>query len=571
MAAKVLNIEVGDQTIEVCRAARKGKGIRVFDSFLFPTPENCVSDGAVLNPELVAQELKAQLSSHGLQGISNVVFVQSSSKTVIREIKLPRMKKNLISTAIRTNADDYFPIDLQSYHLTYSLLETATNKKPYNRILVMASPLSLLESYFQLAEKAGLTLKSIDTRGNSQYQLLKNIDSKGVTAYIDVSGASCIISFMKDNKLLMQRTFAFGVEELISHYMRVSDKTAADYLAALDETDTTSPAFVANKLLSLSDVQNDLSRLLNSIMRSFDYFNSNQIDITVTHIVLIGLNRHIIGLRELVAEATGLETTFIDEIPDFAVITDKAQIAPSFISCIGAAIAPLDLLPPQFVSPKKKPVPKDNKSNRFSIAAAAVIISIAVLVSVLTYLSYSSTEKKLIDTENEISSLQPAKAAYDCYTAYQESEKQVNALSEGEDSPNSKLVDFFKELEQKMPSSILLLSANCETDGVTMNITVGSYTDAAAVISALRSFDSLSAVEVSDLTSAKDELGFVRVSFTAACTYGTNPYLNSVNPYDALIASASPSPDASPDTSGNTAAAASPSPSTGTATQTQGQ
>ena len=570
MAANVLNIEVGDQTIAVCRTGRKGKGIRVFDSFLFTTPENCVSDGAILNPQLLSQVLKDQLSSHGLRNINNVIFVMSSSKTVIREIKLPHIKQKLISAAIKTNAEDYFPIDLQSYHITYSILENATTEKPYCRVLVMASPLSLLEGYFQLAEKTGLTLKSIDTSGNSQYQLLKNINSKGLTAYVDVSGASSTISFLKDDKLLMQRTFSFGAEELIFHYMRVSNKTAEDYLAALDETDVTSPNFAAGNQLSASDVQNDLSRLLNSIMRSVDYFNSTQPDISVARIVLVGLNRHIIGLRELVAETTGLETTYLDEIADFAEITSNAKEAPSFISCIGGAIAPLDLLPPQFVQSKKKFVSEKNKSSRFGIAVASIIIGTSVIISLLSYLSYLSSANKLIDTKNEINNLQPAKDAYDYYTAYKESEKAVNALSAGEDTPNSKLVNFFKELEQKMPSSIILLSADCQANGVSMNITVGSYTDAAAVISALRSFDSLCAVSVTDLSTQKDETGTKRVSFTAICTYGTNPYLNNVNPYSDIFTSPSPSADTSSGTAASASTEIVPSPSPSTAVGTQG-
>jgi len=205
MAAKVLNIEICDQTISVCRTARKGKGLRVFDSFVFPTPQGCVLDGVISNPTLLANELKLQFASHGLQKARNVNFSLSSSKIAVREVKLPPMKKKLIATAILTNSADYFPIDLKSYHITYSILDFATSAKPFNRILVLAVPISMIEGYFLLAERAGLTIKAIDSSGNSQFQALKQLNLKGVTVFADVGSFSSSVSFVHDGKLLLQR------------------------------------------------------------------------------------------------------------------------------------------------------------------------------------------------------------------------------------------------------------------------------------------------------------------------------------------------------------------------------
>ena len=68
-----------------------------------------------------------------------------------------------------------------------------------------------------------------------------------------------------------------------------------------------------------------------------------------------------------------------------------------------------------------------------------------------------------------------------------------------------------------------------------MNVTTGSYTDAAAVIKEFRSFESISVVDVSSVSRDKDESGTERVSFSVICTYGTNPYTNGINPYEELV------------------------------------
>ncbi|PKM72347.1 MAG: hypothetical protein CVU91_10130 [Firmicutes bacterium HGW-Firmicutes-16] len=570
MAAKVLNIEICDQTISICRTARNGKSVRVFDSFVFPTPEGCVSDGVILNPTLLANELRMQLASHGITRTKSTIFSLASSKIAAREVKLPPMKNKLIAAAIRTNSTDYFPIDLKSYHIAYYVLDTASSAKPYSRILVMAVPVSMIEGYFLLAERSGLSIKAIDSSGNSQYQALKQINLKGVTVFADVGSASSVVSFMRDGKLLLQRTFAFGADELTAHYMSLSGKTKEDYLEVLHEMDITHSEFAADKLLSLGDIQSDLERLVSGVMRSIDYFNSSQWDAAVTRVVLIGLNRHLVGLRDLIAEATGLETLYLDDIPDFAQFTNTAPDAPAFVNCIGCSIAPLDLIPKQFLPSRRITVDDDDSSVIPGVIMCGIIVVGAILLSVSSWLSYATTVDDLRDVQTEINSLQSAVQTYNQYISYQESQKSVDSLSYIAVNPNTKLVGFFEELEDKMPSSILLLSATCTNDGVSLNITVGSYTDAASVISSLREFESIAQIQISGLNRSLNEVGIERVSFSANCLYGANPYKNKINPYSEFIYSDG-TPVGTTDTATNTAPSTTTDAAASSASDLQGQ
>jgi len=532
MAAKALNIEVCDQTISVCRTARHGKAVRISDAFVFPTPENCVSDGVILNAELLAVELRKQLTLHGVGRTKNVVFSLSSSRVAVREVKLPPMKKKLIASAVATNAEDYFPIDLKSYHITYTILEAASGAKPYNRLLVLAVPVSVIEGYFQFAEKASLTIKAIDSCGNSQYQAVKQFDFKGVSVFMDVDSASCIVSFIREGKLLLQRTFSFGADELLNHYMTLSGKTRADFVQVIHETDATHPDFAADKLLSLTDVQNDLQRLVGGVLRSIDYFNSSQSGIGVARIVLMGLNRHIVGLRELIADSTGIETLFLDNIPEFAQFTGSYPGAPDYVACIGCTLAPLNLIPKQYQPAKRLTAETDDSTIVPGIILCSIIVAGAILISASSWLNYVSALNDLLTVQNEIGNLQTAQQTYQSYVSFQDAENTVNALLVSTESKNADLVSFLAELEDKLPSSLLVTSISCTNEGVSMNLSVGSYTEAAALISALRSFESLERVEVSDLSRSANEAGQGRVSFSINCFYGYNPYLGNVNPYN---------------------------------------
>ena len=546
MAANTVQIEVCDQIVKVCCAVKKGKKLRVSDAFLFQTPEGCVLDGVILNPAALSEELKNQLDAHGLGRVKNVEFALTSNKIAVREARLPQMKPKLIGSAIRTNAEEYFPVDLENYHIAYSVLESIPGADGFIRVMAYAAPISLLLGYSQLAEGAGLTVKGLDCAGNAQYQALKNVNSaQSVTIFVDAGTGSSVISFMLGDRLLMQRAFAFGADELVTHYQTASGHAEDDYLGALRETDITSASFAAANVLSAEDAQDDLGRFVGGIVRTIDFFNSSKWDSAATRVVLAGPLRHIYGLREQLADATGLETDFLDDLPEFAAFTGAEPDAAAYLACIGSILAPLDLV--SCVANGGKPaVPTGALTPKLGLILCAVCVVAAVLMAVLSVHNYTAAQQQVADTQKQIDALAPAKKAYDTYVSYTKSQKDLNKIIDLSKTPNEQLKAFFTELEAKMPSSILLLSADCTDEGIAMNITVANYSDAAAAVAELREFTSIADLQVSEVAQADSDTGASRVSFSVTCTYGKNPYLNSLNPYQSVIApSPSPSADAS--------------------------
>ena len=558
MAAKSVQIEVCDQITKVCRVEKKGKRVRVSDAFVFQTPEASVQDGVIVNPSVLGEELKNQLEAHGLGDVKNAVFTLSSNKIAVREARLPYMKPKLVGSAVLTNAQEYFPVDLQNYNITYSLLDSVSGADGFVRVMAYATPTSLLDGYAQLAQECGLVIKGVDASGNSQYQVLRNLGSReGVSIYVDVGPGSSVISFVYGDKLLMQRAFAFGADELVTHYLSAAGRPENDYIGALRGIDTTSGAFDASSVLSEQDLQDDLSRFVGGIVRTIDFFNTGKWDSAATRVVLMGPLRHIVGLREQLAEATGLETVFLDDLDEFTAFTNAAPDAAAYVSCIGSILAPLDIAPYFSQNGKKQKPGANDVSLKPGIAALIIFTAAAIVLAVAAMHNYSVAQKQVADTQSQIDALAPAQKAYNTYVAYDKSQKALNEVIAQTKTPNAELKAFFSELENKMPSSILLLSADCTEEGISMNVTVANYQDAAAAIAELREFTSISDIQVSEATTDKDDAGVSRVSFSLTCTYGKNPYLNSENPYQSVIAP-SPSPgaeaSASPDASASPAA-----------------
>jgi len=552
MAGKILNIEIDDRLTKVCLSQPKGKSIQIKKSFLFQTPENAVNDGVIADPKALAEALGKELQSHDLREMKNAVFTLTSGKVATREVLLPPVKDNKIKSIVEANATEYFPVDLSRYHITYSLLERVTGDEPGCRVLVLAVPMSVLEGYFKLAELAGLSIQAIDYYGNSQYQALRGVTGKGVCMYVNVDCSHSLVTFMRGPKFLMQRSFNFGGDELILSYMNAAGLKAESYVAALKTCSAPDPQFLKDGSITQAAVDESLGRLVSSIVRTIDYFNSNHWEMQVEGIVLMGACSHIVGLLDMVGNAAGVHTTYLDDSPMISTLTNAAQSVSCFISCIGSNLSPLDFMPSQFKVDKKKRKEAGQKTSSlvpsFLICAGCLIIAIG-----LGFFGYTRYQKALSANKaakDEIASLSYTRDVYNTYNTYQKNVDTLEAFKTSLDTPNDKLTAFIEELEKKMPSQILILSASCTRDGITMNITLPSFDAVAVVLVELRTFESISNVTASTIAEQTDGSGSTYVSLTVQCAYGTNPYLSGADPY----ASPTPSPTAPP------APAASPAP-----------
>lgn len=530
MASKVLNIEIGDRLTKVCLSIPKGKTYQIKNSFMFQTPDNAVADGVITAPDILATKLKEQLTANGIGDAKAAVFSLTSGKVATREVMLPPVKDNRIKGIVESNASEYFPIDMSRYHITYKLLERISKGEETGcRVLVLAAPLSLLETYFKLASLAGLSIHAIDFSGNSQYQALRTLRSEGVTMYVNVDCNNSFVTFIQDGKLILQRAFTFGGDELILSYMAAAGKSSDEYVSALHDCSQEEPQFLKDGVMSASDVTDNLSRLVSSIVRSTDYFNSNHWDVQVEKVVLMGPCSHLVGLIGMVGNGTGLETAYLDDIPGITSFANVAESASFYISCIGSSIEPVDFVPPQFKPEKKRLLGKREKSDEHSIRdgiiICAVCLAAAIGLSAVAILGYYDARETKAKVEEQIAELSYTRDTYNTYTEYQTGADALTQLAASIDSPNDGLTGFISELEEKMPSEILILSATCTRDSVSMNITVPSFDDVAVVLVQLRTFQSINNLNISSVSEAVDEAGVSSVSFSISCNYGTNPYI----------------------------------------------
>ena len=121
MAGKVVSIEIGNALTKVALVDYKAKNTKVYNAFVFATPEGTIDDGYIKNSEEFCETLSSKLAEYSI-GERRAVFAVSSSKIANREVSLPYVSKDKIMSMVRANATDYFPVDIKNYHLSYQML-----------------------------------------------------------------------------------------------------------------------------------------------------------------------------------------------------------------------------------------------------------------------------------------------------------------------------------------------------------------------------------------------------------------------------------------------------------------
>ena len=173
MAGKVLSIEVGYALTKVCEMDYRAKKPRVYHYFSVPTPDGILADGMITVTEEFVNLLKTEMANNKMR-TKDAVFTISSSKIASREIKIPYCKESNIGNLVKMNLSDYFPIDVSRYLSAYSILEVegaapadeeekgkAKPKPTGYRLLILAAPEDIIESYKLLAAALKLNVKEI--------------------------------------------------------------------------------------------------------------------------------------------------------------------------------------------------------------------------------------------------------------------------------------------------------------------------------------------------------------------------------------------------------------------------
>ena len=542
MNNRVLSIEISNSFTKICEIDYKVKKPKVYKVLTVETPEGVVVDGMLQPTQEYADHLVNALGTNGIR-TKRVIFTISSTRVASREVQIPNVKANKIEALVKTNANDYFPVDLTQYEIGHYLAGGLTEDGKL-RVMALAVPKALLNSYYQLAQMCGWEVECFDYSSNSLYQILRDEKTETVTMMIKIDENSTIVTVLSAGKVLLQRTVAYGVQDAIETMIASGAYAVNDPMSAVERFQKKT---CLNRVLHQGDklweenagrwededagnvevtaarqkITSSLETLIVGVSRVIDFYDSRNGDNPIQKTFVTGLGGSFSGMSKLFTNCLERKVHTLSDMEDKIGMSKaiRSTRPAAYISCLGAVLAPVGLIDKSQQKAKGMTVVSGTNYTFVSVAVLVlgVILSIAMAVTSLT--RYFGTVAENVALQARVEELQPAQAVYNDYLATAAQYDKYQYLYEYTENPNENLVEFINELEQILPSSFWTNSFSSDMEGISMSVTVEGKAAAARTILNIRNMESIEDVQISNITDSKDEAGKSTVTFSITGTY----------------------------------------------------
>lgn len=542
MNNRVLSIEIGNSFTKICEIDYKVKKPKVYKVLTVETPEGVVVDGMLQPTQEYADHLVNALGTNGIR-TKRVIFTISSTRVASREVQIPNVKANKIEALVKTNANDYFPVDLTQYEIGHYLAGGLTEEGKL-RVMALAVPKALLNSYYQLAQMCGWEVECFDYSSNSLYQILRDEKSEKVTMMIKIDENNTIVTVLSAGKVLLQRTVAYGVQDAIETMIASGAYAVNDPMSAVERFQKKT---CLNRVLHQGDklweenagrwededagnvevtaarqkITSSLEPLIVGVSRVIDFYDSRNSNTPIERTYVTGLGGSFSGMSKLFTNCLERKVHTLSEMDDKIGMSKaiRSTRPAAYISCLGAVLAPVGLIDKSTQKAKGLTVVSGTNYTFVSVAVLVlgVILSIAMAVTSLT--RYFGTVAENVALQARVEELQPAQTVYNEYLSTAAQYDKYKYLYEYTENPNENLVEFINELEQILPSSFWTNSFSSDMEGISMSVTVEGKAAAARTILNIRNMESIEDVQISNITDTQNELGKSAVTFSITGTY----------------------------------------------------
>lgn len=534
---KVLTVEITNESITIIEVSPSiKKQTNVHNALIFETPEDAYEDGALRDVEKLASAIREQLDANGITN-KNVIFILSSSKVVNREVLIPEVKENKVKGIVDANASEYFPVNIEDYVVSHSILEHVVNedKSKQLKLMVVAAPLTMVKSYYELGSMLGLNVQSIDYVGNSMLQLIKTQTSATMTTMvIQLGSESTILNIVKGDTLLLQRTVPYGTNAVVTEVMDEKDVDA-----------TTAMTLLQNERLITVDFDDNAATgafryLINNIGRVIDYYVTKNPDKPIDDVFLTGDGALIRGIDGLFKIQLNIQTRIMDSLYNvkFDPKIDLKIYNPVYlIAPIGAAFAPMGFRPTEV---KTKGSASDADLMKYGVAVLVVGVIVAAASIGVTTVMKNNEQAKQASLNAQIAAIADIDQIISDYDAVVAKYKDIKMMYDQTRTLNENFNMLFDDLEKNQPKEVSIQSFSSSDGGVNIGATAKSLDAIAKFIIQLKKIECIDNAFVPSYTENVDDAGNKTYTFTVTANFVSmvqdeDPELEEQNTGDATL------------------------------------
>lgn len=207
----VVGLNIGTSTIKAVELLPGRGGIEVMGLGIMPTPDDTMSNGVIVAPDVLGGAIKDMLSSSGIRSKAVVSSVAGQSSLVIRIIEVPKMSDSELKETMSYEIERHIPFAATEVMMDYKPLHPADeNPDAQNmEVLLCVAQEDMINAHVQTLEAAGLLPRAIDVEplaaARATIELLGEPTPGETVGILNIGSSIADISVMRDGLLTFTR------------------------------------------------------------------------------------------------------------------------------------------------------------------------------------------------------------------------------------------------------------------------------------------------------------------------------------------------------------------------------
>ncbi len=286
-------IDVSDLSLKMVKLKRKRNFYTLSSWGKTNLESDIIEEGEVKNKDKFIQAIKKAIQNVKGEKLkeNNVIVSLPERKSFFQIIRMPKINKKELKTAVLFEAENYIPFSINDVYLDFQVLPEdknrffANNKNRFSQdketqdILISAFPKNIIDDYLECFKKAGLVIRAMEVESQSIVRaLIKNgvnpfpifiIDfGRSTTSFILFSGYSiCFTSSIS----LSSHSITERIAELLKMDLKEAEKLKRKY--GLDLSGRHKKSQKLKKVFQATEEV--LSGLIKEIKKYFLYYQTH--------------------------------------------------------------------------------------------------------------------------------------------------------------------------------------------------------------------------------------------------------------------------------------------------------
>ncbi|MFZ1987163.1 MAG: type IV pilus assembly protein PilM [Desulfatitalea sp.] len=343
---RLVGLDIGSKAIKAAEIVESKKGFALSKFGMVDLAPGLIEDGAIKDPEAVAEVLRGLFKSYGFKN-RNVAISVGGYSVIVKKISVQSATEGQLQDTIHFEAEQYIPFDINDVNLDFQILGENENNPNQMNVLLVAAKKEMVNDYVNLAELAGLEPKIIDVDAfalQNVFELNYEPSTEENIALIDIGASKTSLNILKGENSVFMRDVSLGCGQ-------INQKIASLVNCSSEEAEAIKFGEGSDKISA-----EDLSEIISSVVtdwcteirRALDFFYSTYPDDQIKRIILSGGGGNIHELRQLLAVETSAEVSTINPFQRFYLDSERfdteylEKIAPQASICMGLATRKVD-------------------------------------------------------------------------------------------------------------------------------------------------------------------------------------------------------------------------------------